>query len=255
MLEMDRNLSIFKLKEIHFSDSPFDIEKCDISIFYWCKENIQNKKEYFSCDQVYTAVLDLNQDLESIWMNNLSKECRRKIRRAEASGVKCLENQHFEDFFNIRDSFNRKLGLFNFLKLSNIKTESIKQYGRLLVSEYNGKVLSGYVNIQDDNHIEAWVTASRRLNVDKEEATLIGCANRLLLWESIKYAKTKGLKVFDFGGIWPEEEAAIDKHKEGINRFKLDFGGTVVTRYNYVKIKNPFVKLLYKLYRSVSKIS
>jgi lipid II:glycine glycyltransferase (peptidoglycan interpeptide bridge formation enzyme) len=253
MLEIARNLAMFKIKEMHFSDSPLDTDNCDISIFYWCKENKENKSHNIICDKVYTAVLDLTQDLDNIWLKNLSKHCRRKIRLAEEAGVRCLENQHFEDFFNIRDSFNRKLGLFNFLKLGNIKAETIKQYGHLLVSEYKGEILSGYVYIEDDNNMEAWVTASRRLNVDKEKTAIIAYANRLLLWEGIKYAKAKGLKMFDFGGIWPEEDVATNKHKEGMNRFKLDFGGTVVTRYNYFKIKNPFLKLPYALYRLANK--
>ncbi len=40
MLAIDRKLFIFNIKEVHFSDHPFDIKSCDCVIFDFCKKKV-----------------------------------------------------------------------------------------------------------------------------------------------------------------------------------------------------------------------
>ena len=91
------------------------------------------------------------------------------------------------------------------------------------------------------------------MEVDKEKAKLIGYANRLIHWEAIKYAKEKGIKEYDLGGIFSDEEVEKDKVKMGIRSFKLSFGGESVTRYQYQKIYSKGFKILYRLYTFLNK--
>jgi len=84
------------------------------------------------------------------------------------------------------------------------------------------------------------------LEVDRRKATLIGCANRLLVWEAIKYAKENCIKEFDMGGYYvgpPNEEL------ERVNDFKKSFGGTIVTKYNYFKDYSTVYNLARRLYK------
>jgi len=67
--------------------------------------------------------------------------------------------------------------------------------------------------LEDQSNINYWIGASKRLDVDKEKAKLIGYANRLIYWEAIKYAKEKGIKEYDLGGIFSDEEVEKDKVK------------------------------------------
>lgn len=245
MLEFERKYLGFRIKEIHFSNHPYDVKGCDALFFFSCKNNVTIEK--FIRHEIYTSVLDLNRDLNTIWMNNLGKNCRYKIRKAQQLGINCLINERYKEYVRIQDSFERQKGFSPIFRMIRPKLKTIKQYGTLFVSEYQGEVLSGLVYLEDGNNIKAWLAASKRLEVDKEKATLIGYANRLLLWEAIKYAKGKGIKEFDFGGLWSEEKVKKDKQKEGLNRFKMDFGGEIVTRYYYIKINS----LLYKLAKSL----
>ena len=48
--------------------------------------------------------------------------------------------------------------------------------------------------------------------------SLIGAANRLKIWEAIRYAKNAGIGKFDMGGYYTGKKA--DPQKEGINIFK-----------------------------------
>jgi lipid II:glycine glycyltransferase (peptidoglycan interpeptide bridge formation enzyme) len=88
------------------------------------------------------------------------------------------------------------------------------------------------------------------LDVSREEANLIGNANRLLWWEGIKYAKEKRIKEFDLGGYYTGENK--DDPRRSINTFKENFGGQLITRYNYDKIYSRTYKWARSLYRLIS---
>jgi len=155
--------------------------------------------------------------------------CRRPIRHAEANGIKIKINQNYEEFFEINQLFRKKKGL-------NTNSESIefmKKYGTLFVTEYNGEILLGQFYLEDKNNIRWRLTGSKRRDVDKEKARLIANANKFTVWNTIKYAKDKGIKEFDMGGYYTGEKKDIQK--ENINLFKKSFGGELVTHYIYEK--------------------
>ena len=86
------------------------------------------------------------------------------------------------------------------------------------------------------------------MEVDRAKVSIISNADRLIDWEAIKYAKEKGIKEFDLGGLWSKEEAEKDEKKKGINSFKLSLGGEIVTRYSYQKIYSKIYNLAHNLY-------
>jgi lipid II:glycine glycyltransferase (peptidoglycan interpeptide bridge formation enzyme) len=57
---------------------------------------------------------------------------------------------------------------------------------------------------------------------------MIGRANRLLHWEDIRYFKSQGYLIYDFGGIGVDIN---DKEKQAINKFKECFNGVRVKEY------------------------
>ena len=62
MLVIDRKIFIFNIKEVYFSDSPFDIDNCDGIIFEYCKNKVD--VEGFTRLTKLTSIIDLTQDLE-----------------------------------------------------------------------------------------------------------------------------------------------------------------------------------------------
>ena len=245
---LDKKKFLFDIKEVHFSDYPYDIEGCDFLEFYFCKNNINAKG--FTRQKNLTLIIDLTQSLNTIWQN-FHKTTGRLIHKGQRKGIEIRINEGYNQFFQIYRSFIQKKGIksiFDVFGVGSTTLETIKKHGTVFVAEYEGESLVGTVYLEDDSNIEAWIGASKRLEVDKEKAKIISYANRLLRWEVIKYAKEKGIKEYNFGGLWPEEKANTDKVKDGINFFKLSFGGEKVIHYNYYKNYSKFYNIAYNIY-------
>jgi len=249
MLITDRKILTFDIKEVHFSDYPHDIEGCDFLNFHYCKNKVNAKG--FTCQKEFTSVIDLTQDLDTIWKNMGRKSARYRIGRAQKEGVKIRINEGYDQFFQIYRSFIQKKGiksLFDVFGVGSATLEAMKKYGTLFVAEYDGEILTGTLYLIDNSNMKAWIGASKRLEVDRSKASLISKADRLIDWEAIKYAKEKGVKEFDLGGLWSKEEVEKDERKKGINSYKLGYGGKITTCYSYQKIYSKIYTLAYHLY-------
>lgn len=244
MLVVDKKIFNFNIKEVYLSDYPFDIAGCDVLKFLFCK----NKAEIdgFTHKKKFTSIIDLTQSLDTIWQN-MGKHCRKYINYAQQDDIEFFINKHYRDFYKIDKSLTKSMGRDFKARIDIPKFDIMKKYGTLFTIKHNNNILVGHLYLEDENNIFLWHSASKRLKF-KKEAELISRAGRLLIWEAIKYGKQKGLGVFDFGGIWPEEEAEKNKSKEGINFFKLQFGGEKVTRHLYYKFYSNTYKLAYNLY-------
>jgi hypothetical protein len=235
-LEINKKRAIFSLRQIWFAEYPFDVKGADRVIFKDCKNKIDAPG--FSREETTTLVIDLAQDLDSIWKNMSRTSCRYEIHRAEKEGIKVKINQNFEDYIKIDKLFSKAKKR----RSLNLTREFLKKSGILFVAELNGEILGGYFYLRDDYNMEPLSNPSKRLNVDNKKSSLVGMGNRLIIWEAIKYAKEKGIKEYDFGGYYTGEEK--DEQKEKINMFKRSFGGKLVTRYNYRKDYS----IIYKLF-------
>lgn len=226
VLEIQKNRGPFKTKQVWFADYPYDVKGFDRVIFRDCKNEVDAPG--FSCEKITTLTIDLKKYLDLIWQNMDKSSCRYAINRAKRDGVVIKTNENYESFFLINSSFRKKKKLSG----ESLSLEFIKKNGVLFTAEVSGETVGGNFFVLDNNNIR-WVSgASKRLE-DNARATLIGNANRLIIWEAIKYAKAKGIKEFDFGGYYTG--AKKDEQKERINVFKKSFGGQLATHYIYQK--------------------
>lgn len=248
MLVIDEKYIIFKVKELHFADYPFDVKGKggDYVIFHFCKNKVNAKG--FTCQEGLTSIIDLTQDLDTIWRNMDRKSTRYAIKRAQRDRIKFKINEDYDEFYRINRSLLQKKGLNPLFGIGNPKLETMRRYGTLFIAEAADEILGGHLYLEDKNNIKLWLSASKRLEVNREKATLIGNANRLLHWEAMKYAKEKGIEEFDWGGLWSEEEANKDEKKKAINSFKLSFGGEVAVRYTYQKVYSKAYKFAQHFY-------
>jgi lipid II:glycine glycyltransferase (peptidoglycan interpeptide bridge formation enzyme) len=237
-LEIDKRKFIFKIKEIWFADYPYDVQNYSSVKFLECKNKIN--REGFFCEEFTTLIIDLTQSLEDIWKNMDPKSCRYEINRAIKEGIKIWINKNYEEFYKINASFRKVKGLSDNL----LDVDFMKKYCTLFTSELNGEIVAGQLYLEDKNNIRWLIGASKRLEVDSKKARLIGCANRLMIWEAIKYAKEKGIKEFDLGGYYTGK--IKDEQKEKINLFKKSFGGKLVTYYHYYKDYSIILKFIKK---------
>jgi lipid II:glycine glycyltransferase (peptidoglycan interpeptide bridge formation enzyme) len=244
---IDKKLFIYKVKEVHFSDTPFDINGCDFLYFPFCTNKVE--KPGFMCYNKLTSIIDLTQDIESIW-NNINRNTRRIIRNAEKEDIEIVINQGFKEFYKIYRDFLRKKdinSIFEPLGLGFIPLSTIDNNGKLFIAKYHNEILVGHVFLENKYWFEDWVTGSKRLDNSKKNKQLSTLANRLILWEAIKYAKEQGFQKFDLGGLFPKEKAKQDPIKHGINRFKLSFGGDIIHGYTYDKIYSKTLQIPYYL--------
>ena len=245
---IDSSFLIFKKRDIFLSEYPYDIgDEIDVVSFHYCKNKI-NLPGY-KCVEQLTSTIDLHQESEEIW-KKMHRKLRQKINKATKENIVWKINENFNEFYAIsRDfmkqkNFATRLGFLS-LELPNIKI--MEKYGTLFTAELNGEILGGHLYLEDDEHILAWISASKRLAVDKETSTLINCANCLLHWQAITYAKEKSLRTFNWGGLWSMKEA-LDPKKNSVNAFKLSFGGGTETAYSYSKINNKLYEKLSYIY-------
>jgi lipid II:glycine glycyltransferase (peptidoglycan interpeptide bridge formation enzyme) len=234
----------FVHREIWFADRPINIKGVHSIAFMACKKKVNLND--FICQPFTTLVIDLTQDLDSIWRRFDRKSCRYAINRAIKEGIQVKLNADWDKFYMLEKNFRLKKGL----PIASHIPDEIKGRGAILFTAYlGGELVAGHIYLKNDEHMRWLRAASKRLEVDRRKATLIGCANRLLIWEAIKYAKEKGIKEFDMGGYYigpPNEEL------EKINNFKKSFGGTIVTKYNYFKDYSTIYALIKKINRILS---
>ena len=240
MLEIDRSKFIFKIKHIWFSDYPFDVKGYHSITFRACKNKINSQD--FTRKEFHTLVIDLTQNLDTIWKNMSKKSCRYMINKAIKEGIEVKISQDYSHFSEINRQFRKEKGL-----QQDRQVELDKEYGTLFIAEIDGELLGGQFYLENENNIRWLIGASKRLEVDKEKATLIGQANRLLVWEAIKYAKDKGIREFDFGGYYINDSG--DEQMRKINFFKKSFGGELVTHYIYQRDYSTIYKIAKKLYQ------
>ena len=71
-------------------------------------------------------------------------------------------------------------------------------------------------------------------------------ANYFLVWEGLKLAQKKGMKVFDFETLYDARFPKENKSWKGYSEFKKRFHGTLIEYPEpWIKIYNPFFKLIY----------
>jgi lipid II:glycine glycyltransferase (peptidoglycan interpeptide bridge formation enzyme) len=227
MLEIDNSKFIFRTKTIWFSDVPFDVTGYDGVAFHACTKNVNLKG--FSKEEFTTLVIDLNQDLDSIWKMMSKSDCRQAINKAVKDGVIIRINQDYEIFHNLNREFRDKKEIGEF----NLDIDYMKKNGTLFLAEIDGNVISGQFYLNDERNFRWLLGASRRFEVTGEMKRSVSNAYRLIIWEAIKYAKERGIVNFDMGGYYTGKEP--DPQKEGINKFKKTFGGQLVNQYIYQK--------------------
>lgn len=218
---------MFKTNEIWFSPQPFDLKGYAAVEFNSCPQKVNIKG--FTFIESCTIVIDLKKDLDIIWKGMGYGSCRRPINRAKRDGVEIKINEYYEEFLEINDSFRKAKKLPEF-SINDI--DLMKKIGTLFVMKLGDEILGGIFYLNDEKNMRGLIGASKRLGVNKKKATLIANANKLLIWEAIKFGKENGMEILDFGGFSLNKN---DSEKIRINKFKKGFGGELKKVYSYSK--------------------
>ena len=241
MIEFETNNFIFKNKVFYYTDSIFDIDGYSSVSFKAIKNKINNN--LFDCHQEILYIIDLNQNLDTIW-KNMDRSSHRNVKKAEQKGIIIKFNQGYEDFY---DMYNYHLRIKKHIQWFNIHDlDNIKKYGTLVTAEYNNKIISGSVFLEDKDNVVSWIVASYRYSPNDDIRRLSGNATHLIQWEIIKYAKLKEKKEYNLGACAYDE--SINKT---LKQFKENLGGKPFTYYTYHKDYNILFKMIRDSYRKI----
>lgn len=171
---------------------------------------------------------------------------RRQIRRAmeqnfEFIALESPTNTDLEKFKTFYNQFarNKKTDLCSDYHMETMKL--LRQQNALVLTylkDLNGNSLCYRAYVTDGHITNNLYSASHfRLKDDKKSKKTLGMANRYLIWKSIMLFKAKGCKVYDMGGLTEDEN---------IRRFKLGFGGDIVSVYSGYEAQSVYGSFILK---------
>lgn len=192
-----------------------------------------------------TLQIDLSKT-EEILMAEMHKSTRRQVRKASGESFEhiIIENPKHDELLKFQTFYNE------FAK--NKKTCKCTAYHMqtmMLLSEKKALMLTYIKDKEDEIYcyriyitngnvaMNLYSASHFRMVESPEQRRLLGYANRYLIWQSILWAKEKGHRIYDMGGLTTDEN---------IRRFKFGFGGEVVTAYSGYKARSNFAKLFLK---------
>lgn len=200
--------------------------------------------------QAHTATIQIIiPQTESLLWKSFSENARRNIKKA-------LKNKLMIKTISLNKNKNDPAfkNFFGLLKnLTNQKKFYIPGYDefhkKMLAFKKNSYLFEAFDN-QKNLLASLWISISDNtahyMHVGTNQDGYRFLANYLLVWESLKFAQKKGLKFYDFEGVYdprfPKERRSWQKFTE----FKKRFHGTII-EYPYPQIKfyNPLLKILY----------
>ncbi len=176
----------------------------------------------------HTVENDLSMPVAAIF-SAFSKTVQTEIKQAEKYGVTCVFTEDAEMF----TAFYNEFATFRQIDATSIKRlQQMQPYLKISIAVYNGNWIAAhsYLTDRESGIVRLMHAASQRLNteVDKQVA---GKANKLLHYFDMMQFKQQGFTLYDFGGY---ANNTTDKGLQGINKFKLSFGGVVTVCKNYV---------------------
>lgn len=169
-------------------------------------------------------VLDLDASEDAILVA-MRKTTRYEIRRAIKMGVEVVTSKNENDLNHFIELYQSTAKRQGFVPHRGIEEEFgvFVRAGKALLylGKYQGKLLAAAIILFCGNQAIYHHSASLPTNIP---------INYLLQWEAIKEAKKRGVKVYNFWGIAPQDKP--NHPWRGLTLFKKGFGGREV-RYTH----------------------
>jgi len=185
-----------------------------------------------------TSILDISKSEDEI-LKNMHQKTRYNIRLAERKGVKVRvgEDEDFDKFWEIMNETKERDG-FRLHSRKHYERMLDLDFVELIVAEFGGQIIAANI-VSYFGDMASYIHGS---SSNKERKVMAPFA---VQWFSVKRAREKSCKYYDFNGTddikWP-----------GVTRFKKGFGGEIIDypgAFDFV-IDN-FAYLVYKSMRSI----
>lgn len=233
-------------EEVWFCNEQFDFTSSKADIITMVQSSKQDG--LISTMDFHTLITDLSEDKDSIF-NNIDKQCRYEIRRAEKEGTNVeyygikdtINNSVIEDFMKKYTIFAKQKSLPTINKNNLL---SFNKFNKLIISKssIDGEGVVYHTYVVDDSRVRLWHSISLyRDDSSPSQRALVGRLNRNLHWSDMIKFKEHGILVYDWGGISDSDEI------QNITKFKRSFGGNELIEYNYLVNKTLKGKIFIKL--------
>lgn len=247
MIILSKNFFFIKKHIIWFpsDDSNFNLNS---GITYIRQHNFNlNSKYIIYEDKFLTSHIYLDKPSEIIY-NKFKATTKYDIRKANKLNFtfeKIDKNNigELDNFFTEVKKFYIKRKLQNTLNYQNYQNLPINNLILFKISESDNWHTYALF-IYDNKRFRLLVLINNYSNI---KSNLLGYSSKLLIWKCIEYAKKINCKIFDLGGL------SQDINFEGINKFKLSFGGSVINEKNTLYCKSFYIRLFYFLSKKILK--
>ena len=196
----------------------------------------------------HSFIIDLTETEDQL-LANMSQKTRYNIKIANRYGVSITHStsdEDFETYLKLLFDTTKRQGFYLHSESYHRHQWSIlKSTGmvEIFLASYQGKTLAAFMIFKVKDRLFYPYGASLDLHREVMAPTL-------LMWETIKYGQSLGLKTFDMWGcLGPDANASQPGF--GFHRFKQGYGGNLVQFVGtYDLVINP---QLYKLYNFIDK--
>ena len=213
------------------------------------EKQAEGLKGIVSSKQQFSAVTSLEKSEDELW-SAIKKNVKYDIRRGEKEGIMTVHFLPGEMEGALLRTFSRTFERMYADKGMSVsfEMETVKRYidcGAMEISvafiEGEPGVFHAYICDEDNTRLYYSASAFRQ---EKEKNAMFARANKLLHWADIRQFRETGRKIYDWGGISDPEAP------NGIDIFKLSFGGTLTSYYN-VRTENGITGKAVRLYESI----
>lgn len=225
MVLIKKKFFVFTVKEKWFHNR---FTLAELAGFTACMHVKDPKQSLFTVKRnSFTIENNLLLSQESI-LAGFKKTVQTEVKQAARMNIQCrFENnpEQFEQFYN-RFAVNRNIAPVTIKKLQEMSTAL-----RLSFAYRDNELLAAHSYICDGEKgiVRLMHAASKRLDNPDEKQTA-GRANKLLHFHDMCAFREEGYAIYDFGGYAMN---TADRGLQGINAFKLSFGGVITECINY----------------------
>lgn len=224
IISLDNLLNLvkkYKVKTIYIE--PSDIKQSE----YYLRKGKFNKSSSIFLP-AKTIHIDLSKSEENL-LKEMHYKTRYNIGLSQRRGVLVERSRDIDEFAELWQENSKSWGMYLPQK-KEIKSlfQAFANDATIFFAKKLMKILGGVLIISTKD-ISYYMYA---FSTDTGKKYF---APTLLTWEAIKYAKSKGKKIFDFGGIY-DDRFPLNSWK-GFSRFKESFGGKPV-EYPGVLVKS-----------------
>lgn len=246
MFEIDyRRWGIFKSKQAFFCDHVPPTKGYHFVICTYCHNEL-NLQHFDKRKEQATVVIDLTQDSDNLFAQ-VHKNKRKMIRRGLKMAYEIIPlPPSIPLLIKFKQLFNKsivKKGATPILSLDYLK--GLMPYMTIFKAIHSNQTLAMLLVIHDEKTVR-----THRLAYNEDVAVgkkIIDHMGDILYWQVLMYFKKLGYKTMDFGGIELHKVSSL----QGYTRFKMSFGGEVITTFSYEIAVTPEARLFMKIMQVV----